>query len=127
MMTIQKLLFGCIALLCSSMIFAQTPVNASSDAAQATAANVAPQGGDKKAMRAANRQFSKTVQRAIYKDQRNSEDIDIVVFGNAKTGKVKLAGFITELSEEQEAIKAARQVPGVTSVTSGLTLREEGN
>ena len=127
MTTIKKLLFGCIALLFSSMIFAQTTANSSGGVGQASAASVSQQGGDKKAMRAANRQFSKTVQRAIYKDLRNDEDIDIVVFGNAATGKVTLAGFISELSEEQAAINSARRVAGVTSVKSGLTLREEGN
>jgi len=126
MTTIQKLLFGCIALLCSSMIFAQNSVSSSGAVGQAGAANVSQQGGDKKAVRAANRQFSKTIQHAIYKDQ-DVEDVDIVVFGNASTGKVILSGFISDLGQEQAAVNAARQVPGVTAVSSRLTLREEGN
>jgi hyperosmotically inducible periplasmic protein len=123
MMTIQKLLFGCVALLCSSMIFAQ---NSQSSSGTAGVTTVSQQGGDKRAVRAANRHFSSIVQHAIYKDQ-NVEDIDIVVFGNASTGKVILSGFISDPSQEQTAINAARKVPGVTSVSSLLTLREEGN
>jgi hyperosmotically inducible periplasmic protein len=125
-MTIQKLLFGCVAVLCSSMVYAQSTVNSTDAVGQTAAVNVSQQSGDRKAVRAANRQFSRTIQREIYKDQ-DVDDIDIVVFGNVATGKVILAGFISDPSQEQAAINAARRVPGVTAVASRLTLREEGN
>jgi hyperosmotically inducible periplasmic protein len=125
MKTIQKLFFGCITLLCTAGVFAQSPASASGAVGQAGAASVSAH-GDKKAMRAANRQLSAAVERAIYKDK-NSEDVDVVAFGNAANGKVTLSGLISDPSEEQAAINAARSVPGVTSVKSVLTLREEGN
>jgi hyperosmotically inducible periplasmic protein len=126
MMTIQKLLFGCVALLCSSMIYAQSAASSSGAVGQAGTASVSQPGAGKKAVRAANRQFSTAIEHAIYKDQ-NVEDVDIVAFGNVATGKVILSGFISDPSQEQTAINAARKVPGVTSVKSVLTLREEGN
>lgn len=50
----------------------------------------------------------------------------VTVFAKAKTGDVTLAGSISDESQDRVAVDAARQVPGVTSVTSRLQLRLEG-
>lgn len=126
MMTIQKLLFGCLTLLCSTMIFAQSAASSSGAVGQAGTTSVSQSGADKKAARTANRRFSTAIEHAIYKDQ-NVDGVEIVAFGNAATGKVVLSGLISDPSQEQAAINAARRVPGVTSVKSVLTLREGGN
>lgn len=127
MTVIEKLFLGGIALLMSSVIYAQNPANSTGDAAPSAAVNPVAQGGaGKKGVRIENRHFSSAIQRAIYKDHAVN-DADIVVFGNAATGKVVLAGFISEQDQEQAALNAARRVPGVKEVTSNLTLREEGN
>ncbi|MEJ8797367.1 BON domain-containing protein [Trinickia caryophylli] len=51
----------------------------------------------------------------------------ITVFAMADTGKVVLAGFIDDASQDQLAADAAKKVPGVNSVTSNLSIREEGS
>ncbi|WP_233272771.1 BON domain-containing protein [Paraburkholderia acidisoli] len=115
-----------MAVLISTALYAQTSTGADAATASPNTANAATQGGGKKVMRAENRRFSTTVQRAIYKDHAVS-DADIVVFGNASTGQVTLAGFISDPDQEQAAVSTAGKVAGVKNVTSKLTLREEGN
>jgi osmotically-inducible protein OsmY len=107
--------------------FAYTPAFAA-DAVAATsgssvsASNPAP---SKKSVRVANRAFSKTVQKALFRTK-GLEDTTIAVFGNAKTGHVTLAGQIESDDQEGLAVDAAKKVQGVTSVSSKLTLREQG-
>ncbi|VWC63716.1 BON domain-containing protein [Burkholderia lata] len=79
----------------------------------------------KKADRAADRAFAKKVRRAITKAP-GIGDAQVTVFAKAKTGDVTLAGQITDPSQDQVAVDAARQVPGVTSVKSRLRVRLEG-
>jgi hyperosmotically inducible protein len=104
--------------------FAYTPAFAAgaSDSTAASSVQAAP---TKKSVRAANRAFSKTVQKAIFKT-RGLEQATISVFGNAKTGHVTLAGQIMSEDQDGLAVDAAKQVQGVTSVSSNLTLREQG-
>jgi osmotically-inducible protein OsmY len=98
----------------------------SSDAApDATAATARPAATTKKSVRAANRAFSKTVQKALLKTK-GLEQASIAAFGNAKTGQVTLAGQIASQDQESVAVAAAKQVQGVTSVSSKLTLHEQG-
>lgn len=117
---------GLAALLMSLAVYAQ---NAASDVGTqppANSASTSDQGrADRKAIRAANRKFEKAVHSAIFKTK-GLGDADIAVFGNASTGKVVLAGFITDESQDHVAVDAASKAPGVTSVTSRLTLREAG-
>ena len=82
-------------------------------------------GTSKKAVRAANRTFSRTVEKALYRTK-GLEGMPIAVFGNAATGRVTLSGQITSEDQDRLAVDAARKVRGVTSVNSRLTLREEG-
>jgi osmotically-inducible protein OsmY len=108
--------------------FAYTPVfaaNSTVDASDSPAATSVQAAPSKKSVRAANRAFSKSVQKAIFKTK-GLEQATISVFGNAKTGHVTLAGQITSEDQDGLAVDAAKQVQGVTSVSSKLTVREEG-
>ncbi|CAB3966660.1 MULTISPECIES: BON domain-containing protein [Burkholderia] len=80
----------------------------------------------KKADRAADRAFAKKVRQAITKAP-GIGGAQVTVFAKAKTGDVTLAGQITDQAQDQVAVDAARQVPGVTSVKSRLQLRLEGS
>ncbi|WP_175922961.1 BON domain-containing protein [Burkholderia latens] len=82
-------------------------------------------GTSKKAVRAANRTFSRTIQKALSRTQ-GLEGMPIAVFGNAATGRVTLSGQIESEDQDRLAVEAARKVRGVTSVNSRLTLREVG-
>jgi osmotically-inducible protein OsmY len=95
---------------------------ADSDAPMSPSTQAAP---TKKSVRVANRAFSRTVQKAVLKTK-GLEQATISVFGNAKTGQVVLAGQIASEDQDGLAVNAAKQVNGVTSVSSKLTLREEG-
>ncbi|WP_175885136.1 BON domain-containing protein [Burkholderia sp. BCC0044] len=79
----------------------------------------------KKAERLENRKFAKRVRQAIVKAP-GIGNAQVTVFAKAKTGEVTLAGMITDEAQNKAAVEAARQVPGVTSVTSKLGLRMEG-
>lgn len=99
---------------------------ADSDAASATPdASSKPTGATKKSIRAANRAFSRTVQKSILKTK-GLENTSIAVFGDAKTGHVTLSGEILSEDQDSIAVDAAKKVQGVTSVTSKLSLHEEG-
>ncbi|MFM0501437.1 BON domain-containing protein [Paraburkholderia caffeinilytica] len=101
--------------------FAADATVATSDSTVATS----KQAPTKKAVRIANRAFSKTVQKAIFKTS-GLQQTSIAVFGNAKTGHVTLAGQIESQDQDGLAIEAAKKVQGVTSVSSNLTLHEQG-
>jgi hyperosmotically inducible protein len=117
---------GIIAALLSSVAFAQTPsTDPSTQSADAVPTAKAQAHAAKKAERAANRLLSRKVQQAINKTN-GMADSDVVVFASARTGKVTLAGFINDESQDRIATDAASKVPGVQSVTSKLSLREEG-
>jgi hyperosmotically inducible protein len=121
-MDLRKVVIGvAAAALLSTVAYAQTP--ASSPDADAAAPAQAPL--TKKAVRQANRAFAKRVQQAIYKTK-GLQDSDIVVFAKANTGQVTLAGFIETEDQDRIAQAAAAKVQGVTSVTSKLTLQEQG-
>ncbi|SOE49076.1 BON domain-containing protein [Burkholderia sp. OK233] len=108
--------------------FAYTPAfaaDSTAGASNSTAAASMQAAPTKKSVRAANRAFSKTVQTAIFKT-RGLEQTTISVFGNAKTGHVTLAGQIVSEDQDGLAVDAAKQVQGVTSVRSKLSLREQG-
>ena len=121
-MDLRKVVIGvAAAALLSTVAYAQTP--ASSPDADAAAPAQAPL--TKKAVRQANRAFAKRVQQAIYKTK-GLQDADIVVFAKANTGQVTLAGFIETEDQDRIAQAAAAKVQGVTSVTSKLTLQEQG-
>ena len=121
-MDLRKVVIGvAAAALLSTVAYAQAP--ASSPDADAAAPAQAPL--TKKAVRQANRAFAKRVQQAIYKTK-GLQDADIVVFAKANTGQVTLAGFIETEDQDRIAQAAAAKVQGVTSVTSKLTLQEQG-
>jgi hyperosmotically inducible periplasmic protein len=105
--------------LLSTTAYAQTAASGT-DAGTAAAAPTS-----KKAVRAANRAFSKRVEQALYKTK-GLRTADIVVFGKAATGEVTLAGFIESEDQDHIAQDAASKVHGVTSVTSKLTMQEGG-
>ncbi|MFJ1209814.1 BON domain-containing protein [Burkholderia pyrrocinia] len=80
---------------------------------------------EKKAEHTANRAFAKKVRQAIVKAP-GIGNAQVTVFAKAKTGEITLAGMITDESQDKAAVEAARQVAGVTSVTSKLRLQLEG-
>ncbi|WP_230965830.1 BON domain-containing protein [Burkholderia cepacia] len=92
---------------------------------QTATQTAAPSRSAKKAERLENRAFAKKVRQAIVKAH-GIGNAQVTVFAKAKTGEVTLAGLITDESQDKAAVEAARQVPGVTSVTSKLQLRMEG-
>ncbi|MBN3754433.1 BON domain-containing protein [Paraburkholderia sp. Tr-20389] len=114
--------------LAAVVAFSCTHVFAADAAASATGAVATTgtqAGATKKSIRTANRAFSKTVQKTITKTK-GLEDTSITAFGNAKTGAVTLAGQVTSEDQDRLAVDTAKQVHGVTSVTSKLTLRQQG-
>lgn len=102
--------------------FAANSAAAASDTTVATSKSETP---TKKSIRAANRAFSKTVQKSLSRTK-GLEETTIAAFGNAKTGHVTLAGQIASQDQDGLAVDAAKKVQGVTSVSSKLTLRQEG-
>jgi osmotically-inducible protein OsmY len=82
-------------------------------------------GATKKATRAANRAFSKKVQKQLAQTK-GLDQASIAAFGNAKTGQVTLAGQVASDDQTAIAVDAAKKVQGVTSVSSKLTLRQQG-
>lgn len=114
------------ALLCTLAYGQSQTTNSMSQepAMQATSSDQAP--SSKKAERAANRAFAKRIRQSLYKI-RELDDADIVVFAKAKTGQVTLAGFVITEDQDRIATAAVGKVQGVTSVTSKLTLQEEGS
>lgn len=125
----SALLCGAIAVCASTFANAQTP--AATAAAQdsgitvdnATTGTASP---TKKAERAANRELARRVRKQLYLT-RGLGSTNITVFAMARTGKVVLAGFIDDASQDQLAANAAKSVQGVSSVSSKLTIREEGS
>jgi hyperosmotically inducible periplasmic protein len=117
---------GVCAVLLSCSVFAQTPApDANAQGAEATPMTKAQMRADRKAHRVANHALAKKVQQAIYKSK-GLEDAEIAVFATASTGAVILTGMIMDPKQEEVATNAAQQVEGVSSVTSKLTLYEEG-
>lgn len=99
--------------------------NSADAAPDATVTTGKPDGATKKSVRAANRAFSKTVQKALSRTK-GLENASIAAFGNAKTGQVTLAGQVISEDQDGLAVDAAKKVQGVTSVSSKLTLRQQG-
>jgi osmotically-inducible protein OsmY len=114
------------AALLSGVAYAQTPATNSMSQDSATNAAAPDQvPSTRKAERTANRAFAKRIKQTLYKTK-GLDDSDIAVFAAAKTGQVTLAGFIRSEDQDHIATAAAGKVQGVTSVTSKLTLHEEG-
>ncbi|MFM0478778.1 MULTISPECIES: BON domain-containing protein [Paraburkholderia] len=123
-MTLRK--FVVTSGLTLSLIASAIPQTFAADAATSDiAAATSKATPTKKSVRAANRAFSKTVQKALFKTP-GLERATISVFGNANTGRVTLAGQIDSQDQDALAVAAAKKVQGVTSVTSRLSLRPEG-
>jgi hyperosmotically inducible protein len=127
MMRTRDFLFVAVVALVSSTLYAQTSAQPPGAAAPATTFSSATAvAGSKKSTHAQNYRFESAVLRAIYKN-RSVGAVGIYVSGNAATGSVVLRGHINDPAQEQAAISAARQVAGVTKVTSRLTLQEHGD
>ncbi|MPV57372.1 transporter [Burkholderia sp. HI2761] len=106
----------------------ERPDTAGADvAATSTTATTSAQsaGTTKKAVRAANRTFSRSVQKVLA-HTKGLEGKPITVFGNASTGRVTLAGQVESEDQDHLAVEAARKARGVTSVNSRITLRPQG-
>jgi osmotically-inducible protein OsmY len=122
-----KALLGGIVMMSSFACYAQgTAADTATSVAQSAQATApsSPKAA-KKADRAANRALAKKVRLAVTKAP-GIGNAQFSVFAKAKTGEVTLAGFVTDQAQDKVAVDAARQVPGVTSVTSKLQLRLEG-
>ncbi|RQR49554.1 BON domain-containing protein [Burkholderia sp. Bp9140] len=112
---LAAVLIACLQL----QAFADEPANATdTDAAVASTQT-------KKATRAANRTFSRSIQKTLSRTK-GLEGKAITVFGNAATGRVTLAGQVETEDEDHLAVESARKIRGVKSVSSKLMLREKG-
>ncbi|WP_321889438.1 BON domain-containing protein [Paraburkholderia bannensis] len=109
--------------LISSGVYAQSQSTAPPAGAHSSTLVAPTSRASQKAGKAANRQFSKKVLQALNREK-GLTGSDISVFGNAATGEVTLAGFIRERHQDDLAKMVAEKVPGVTSVTSKLVMRE---
>lgn len=117
---------GALVVLFASAAIAQTPASeVASQGAAAPPATKAQRHAEKKATKVANRALSKKVQRAL-NQTKGLNNTEITVFATASTGQVVLAGTIADEQQEQIATHVAQGVPGVKSVSSRLTLHEEG-
>lgn len=115
-----------VAVLIAATVHAQDSTNSTASVATATlTAPAANNTTSRKTTRAENHRFSSAVQHAIYAS-RDVGDADILAFGNAATGTVVLVGYVFDPKQEQAALDAARQVAGVTDVTSQLMMQEHG-
>jgi hyperosmotically inducible protein len=113
--------------LLSTVGYAQTHATNSMSQDSATNATTPDQvSSTRKAERAANWALAKRVTQSLHKAE-GLKDSNIVVFAKAKTGHVTLAGFVRSEDQDHIATAAVGKVQGVTSVTSKLTLQEEGN
>ncbi|PXX22550.1 BON domain-containing protein [Burkholderia sp. MS455] len=93
--------------------------------ADVAATSTTSPGTTKKAIRAANRTFSRSVQKVLARTK-GLEGKPITVFGNASTGRVTLAGQVESEDQDHLAVEVARKARGVTSVNSRITLRPQG-
>ncbi|WP_338641709.1 BON domain-containing protein [Burkholderia pyrrocinia] len=103
----------------------ERPDTAGADVAATSTTSTTATGTTKKAVRAANRTFSRSVQKVLARTK-GLEGKPITVFGNASTGRVTLAGQVESEDQDHLAVEAARKARGVTSVTSRITLRPQG-
>lgn len=109
----------------STVALAQEPASSgTTQNSPAVASEASQPGASKKAERAANRLFARSVHVALNRT-RGLEGADIAVFANSRTGEVILGGFINSQEQEHIATEAAGKVPGVKSVTSNIVLRPE--
>ncbi|MEX3527306.1 MAG: BON domain-containing protein [Burkholderia sp.] len=76
-----------------------------------------------KAEKAANHALAKKVRQAFDKST-DLNDTEIVVFSQARSGKVILAGMLMDPSQDQVAQDIAAKVPGVQSVDSKRSVYE---
>jgi osmotically-inducible protein OsmY len=124
----SALLFGAIAIGASSFASAQTPAttSAAEDSCIMLNTMTGQASSAKKAERAANRALARRIRQQLSQTQ-GLQNSNIVVFAMAQTGQVILAGIIQDESQDQIAADAAKKVQGVSSVSSKLTIREEGS
>jgi len=114
-----KLIVSALTVFTSINAWSQT----SESAAASTQSSMAPAGGGSaKAARQANRALSKKVLRALSKDDVKTSGINVI----AKGGAVALAGSVTDPTQIDKTGEVAKNVPGVTSVSNFLTVKEVG-
>lgn len=118
------LAFGAIAVIASTLFDAALATAATHD--NSVAADTANNRANMKAERAANRAFAHRIYTQLARTN-GLQSTDIVVFAMADTGEVILSGMISDASQDQLASDVARKVQGVTSVSSKMTIREQGS
>ena len=116
------LAMGAIIAAASLTAWSQTSEPASASAmagASSASASVTP------ATPATGRQANRALRRRVYGAIAKNKDIDA---GNisvvAKDGAVKLTGTVGDASQVNRVAEIVRGVPGVTSVTNGLTVKK---
>lgn len=123
----SALLYGAIAVCAPTFAQAQTDAATSATENSGTAIGHATvQRATSKAQRLANRELARQVRKQLF-NTKGLKSTNITVFAMADTGKVVLAGFIDDAAQDQLAADAAKKVQGVNSVTSNLSIREEGS
>lgn len=104
--------------------FAAQAADAAPDATAPAAPAAPAAGATKKQIRAANHAFTMKVRKQL-QHTKGLDQANIAAFGNAKTGQVSLSGQVASEDQIAVAVAAVKQVPGVTSVSNKLSLREE--
>ncbi|CAG4889932.1 BON domain-containing protein [Paraburkholderia gardini] len=111
-----RLAVGVVVVATSLTAWSQTSEPASAPGASAMAASAMPATGRK-----ANRALRRQVYNAISKNK----DINAGNIGvTAKDGAITLTGSVTDASQVGRVAEIAKGVPGVTSVTSKLTVQK---
>lgn len=125
MKTSSVVLCALVAALASPLANAQTSAAPAQDGGASSHGRTAQSKLVKKEEHAANRELVRRVRKQIYA-AKGMAGAEVVVFAMAKSGSVLLAGLIDDPAQDKIATDAAKSTPGVTSVTSKLTLRTEG-
>lgn len=114
-----RLAMGAIIAAASLTAWSQTSEPASASAMAASSSLSAS------ATPATGRQANRALRRRVYGAIAKNKDIDA---GNisvvAKDGAVKLTGTVGDASQVNRVAEIVRGVPGVTSVTNGLTVKK---
>jgi osmotically-inducible protein OsmY len=121
---VSVLAFGALAVVASTLLDARLATAATQD--KTVASNAATVHESKKMQRAADRELARRIHKQLV-EAKGLQNTDITVFAMADSGKVILSGIIADASQDQLAADTASKVQGVTSVSSKLTIREQGS
>ena len=126
MKTKSLLAIGALAVMASAFAGALPAAAAAADSSAPSGTQNSQPSWNRKAARAANHALARRIYKQLV-STKGLQNSDIAVFAMADTGEVILSGVISDASQDQLASDTAKKVQGVTSVSSKLTIREEGS